>query len=40
MWGLVGSTGEDKSKLKDAFGAYDYDTKTKGESTDPTADLY
>jgi hypothetical protein len=40
MWGMVGSTGEDKSKLKDAFGAYDYDTKTRGKSDDLTADLY
>ncbi|WVW80062.1 hypothetical protein I302_102035 [Kwoniella bestiolae CBS 10118] len=30
IWGLVGGVGEDKSTLKDSFGAYTYETKTRG----------
>ena len=30
IWGMVGSVGTDKADLKTAFGAYDYETKTKG----------
>ncbi|ORX33671.1 hypothetical protein BD324DRAFT_639126 [Kockovaella imperatae] len=30
IWGLVGNVGSDKAELKNAFGAYDYETKTKG----------
>lgn len=32
IWGLVSGVGSDKSALKDAFGAYEYDTKTRGET--------
>lgn len=31
LWGLVVSVSEDKSSLKDVFGAREYETKTKGE---------
>ncbi|WWC60224.1 uncharacterized protein I303_102790 [Kwoniella dejecticola CBS 10117] len=30
IWGLVGGVGNDKSSLKDSFGAYTYETKTRG----------
>ncbi|OCF74903.1 hypothetical protein I204_03746 [Kwoniella mangroviensis CBS 8886] len=30
IWGLVGGVGEDKSTLKESFGAYTYETKTRG----------
>ncbi|WWD05810.1 hypothetical protein V865_003893 [Kwoniella europaea PYCC6329] len=30
IWGLVGGVGEDKSTLKDSFGAYTCETKTRG----------
>lgn len=32
IWGLVGSVSTDKAGLKDAFGEYSYETKTKGTS--------
>jgi hypothetical protein len=31
IWGLVGGVGTDPSALKEAFGAYSYETKTRGE---------
>jgi hypothetical protein len=31
IWGLIGGVGDDRSKLKEAFGAYSYETKTRGE---------
>ena len=31
IWGLVGAVGTDKDALKKAFGAYSYETKTRGE---------
>ena len=31
IWGLVGGVGTDRSAFKDAFGAYSYETKTRGE---------
>lgn len=34
IWGLVGSVGTDKAELKDAFGAYSYETKTKGQDVE------
>ncbi|ORY27465.1 hypothetical protein BCR39DRAFT_538148 [Naematelia encephala] len=37
IWGLVGAVGSDRSALKEAFGAYDYDTKTKGRRHQPAA---
>ena len=36
IWGLVGSVGTDEGAFKDAFGAYSYETKTKGECTHTT----
>jgi hypothetical protein len=30
IWGLVGTVSEDRSGLKEAFGEYSYETKTKG----------
>lgn len=31
IWGMVDSVGTDRDTLKDSFGAYGYDTKTKGQ---------
>jgi hypothetical protein len=31
IWGLIGGVGTDQGALKDAFGAYSYETKTRGE---------
>jgi len=33
IWGLVSGVGEDKAAFKDSFGAYSYETKTRGEFT-------
>jgi hypothetical protein len=32
IWGLVGSVSTDPAALKESFGAYSYETKTKGQS--------
>ncbi|EIW66815.1 hypothetical protein M231_01418 [Tremella mesenterica] len=37
IWGSMVGVGNDKSALKDAFGAYDYDTKTRGTRHQPAA---
>ena len=31
IWGLVSGVGDDKGAFKDSFGAYSYETKTRGE---------
>jgi hypothetical protein len=31
IWGLVSGVGNDKGAFKDSFGAYSYETKTRGE---------
>ena len=31
IWGLVSGVGDDKGSFKDSFGAYSYETKTRGE---------
>jgi hypothetical protein len=35
IWGLVSGVGDDKGAFKDSFGAYSYETKTRGESLFP-----
>ncbi|OCF34739.1 hypothetical protein I316_03783 [Kwoniella heveanensis BCC8398] len=37
IWGLVGAVGADKAGLKEAFGAKDYQTKTRGPRHQPAA---
>ena len=37
IWGLVGSVSTDKAGLRDAFGEYSYETKTKGAYRVPTS---
>ncbi|RSH94616.1 hypothetical protein EHS25_004420 [Saitozyma podzolica] len=37
IWGLVGGVGDDRSKLKEASGAYSYETKTRGTRHQPAA---
>ena len=32
IWGLVSGVGEEKGAFKDSFGAYSYETKTRGKS--------
>lgn len=33
IWGLVGSVGTEEGAMKQAFGAYSYQTKTRGRSS-------
>jgi hypothetical protein len=32
IWGLVGGVGNDRRRLKETFGGYSYETKTRGRS--------
>jgi len=40
IWGLVSSVSTDQGALKTAFGAYSYETKTRGKSTDYSFSTY